>query len=281
VGKVTVTAAKSASVSVEPGRKVILQVAIPDEAKPWMNRSPDILNVRLQTAADAHINGATTWLRYDASGRVEVNELAPGAYVVEAEPVLDLALPEDSPIRRRFSTGKISFVVHHSKPGDDAPLDLGTLQIQTKGEKTSPPVEAPAPAFIVDEREGGTLSLQELRGRYVLIDFWAAWCKPCEAQLPHLKQVWQEFGQRSDFVLLGLCLGEDPKIIREFVAKHEISWPQGVLSAGFSDNVAEVYNVISLPHIVLIGPDGRIIADNLLDDAIESAVRVTLSPGHP
>jgi thiol-disulfide isomerase/thioredoxin len=261
---------------------VVLQVAVPEEAQPWLaGPQPSSLSFRLQDSANTWRNeSASTWLNADSSGRAEMSELAPGAYVLEAEPFYDRERYKGGPIKRFFTTDKVPFVVQPSKPGDDSPLDLGTLQMHAEGEDAPPEAKAPPPGFIIDRLEGGTLSLQELRGRHVLIDFWAVWCKPCEAQLPHLKQVWQEFGQRSDFVLLGLCLGEDLEIIRKFVAEHGSSWPQGVLQEGFGDPVAKQYGVTSLPHILLIGPDGKVVADNLLDDGIESAVRTALGAAH-
>jgi len=153
------------------------------------------------------------------------------------------------------------------------------------GQRQTEPVPAatdtPEPGFIVDKLEGGTLSLQNLRGRYVLMDFWAVWCKLCLAQEPHLKKVWEEFGKRDDFVMLGLCLGDNVKQIQDFVSAHGIPWPQALLQDSFSSAVAEHYGVASLPHIMLVGPDGKVAADNLLDDKIESAVRAALGPFRP
>jgi peroxiredoxin len=197
------------------------------------------------------------------------------------EPVYDRDACKGGPIKYYYKSDEVKFVVLPVTPGNDAPVDLGTVQLHPEGEAPPPEPENAPPGLLVDKLEGGTLSLQDLRGRYVLIDFWAVWCKPCEAQLPHLKNIWQEFGQRSDFVLLGLCLGEDKKIISDFVTGHQESWPQGVLLEGFSDPVAEQYGVTALPNILLIGPDGNIIADNLLDDQIEAAVRAALGKANP
>jgi peroxiredoxin len=286
VGNVTAVPGQSVQVSVQAGRKVVLRVTVPDEAKPWLAKRPDGMAFELQAAggaADAsRSERSTIWVHPDVSGRVETNETAPGAYVLKAEPLFDPGLPGGSVIKRYFTTEEIRFAVRPSKPGDDAPVDLGILEMHAEGEDATPSAAGAArPGFVVDKLEGGTLSLQDLCGRYVLIDFWAVWCKLCLAQEPNLKKVWQDFGKRDDFVMLGLCLGDDPKLIREFVSSHEISWPQGMLADGFSNVVAEHYGVTSLPHILLIGPDGKVVADNLLDDKIESVVRAALSPARP
>jgi peroxiredoxin len=286
VGSVTALSGQTVEVSIHPGRKVVAQVDVPDEAKPWLAKRRDGLAVQLRTAdsgsgGSVYGNG-TVWLHPDPSGRVELTELAPGAYALRVEPLFNQEQQLDgTPIKRYFESDEVKFAVRPSAPGDDAPLDLGTIRLHAEGEAAPPAAETPQPGFIVDKLEGGTLSLQDLRGRYVLIDFWAVWCKLCQAQEPHLKQVWQEFGKRDDFVMLGLCLGDNPKLIREFVSAHEIPWPQGMLQDSFSNVVAEHYGVTSLPQILLIGPDGKAVADNLLDDKIESAVQAALKSARP
>ena len=285
VGNVTALSGQSVEASIRSGRKVVALVNIPDEAKPWLAKRRDGLAMQLLSADSAtgrsSYGGRTLWLRPDASGRVEFAELAPGAYVLQVQPLYDPGLPGGGPIERYFESDEVRFAVRPSAPGDDAPLDLGVIPLHAKGEAAPPAAETPEPGFIVDKLEGGTMSLQDLRGRYVLIDFWAVWCKLCQAQEPRLKKVWQEFGKRDDFVMLGLCLGDNAKQIREFVSAHEIPWQQGILQDSFSSAVAEHYGVTSLPHILLVGPDGKVVADNLLEDKIESAVRAALSPARP
>lgn len=279
VGSVTAIAGQAVQTQAIPGRKVVLRIAIPDQAKPWVEKSDSGPSIALECGGagrqDSGITNRSVWIQADKDGRLE-EELVPGTYVLWVEPIYDRDACKGGPLKYYFKSDEVKFVVPPVTPGNDAPVDLGTVQLHPEGEAPPPEPENAPPGLLVDKLEGGTLSLGDLRGRYVLIDFWAVWCKPCEAQLPHLKNIWQEFGQRSDFVLLGLCLGEDKKLIGDFVTSHQESWPQGVLLEGFSDPVAEQYGVTALPHILLIGPDGKVIADNLLDDQIGAAVREAL-----
>ena len=279
-GQVTVLPGHTAEIETDPGRKVVLRLDIPDEGKLWLAKRRDGIGLRLTSANPPGGRPlqavGNIWVKPDASGLVTIIEVAPGGYALQTDILYDPDTPSGTPLKRYFESDQVNFVVPTAKSGDDAPVDLGTVPMHFKGENALPEADAPPPGLLVDKLEGGTLSLQDLRGRYVLIDFWAVWCKPCEAQLPHLKQVWQEFGPRGDFVLLGLCLGEDLEVIRKFVAEHGSAWQQGVLTQGFDDPVAKQYGVTSLPHILLVGPDGKVVADNLLDDGIETAVRAAL-----
>ena len=143
VGAVSVASGQTAQISVPPGRKVLLHLAVPDEAKPWLDRQTHRLYFSLQSvsgdAGGDFRDTCSLWPYTDVSGRVELGELVPGAYALEAGPLRSPALPLGSPIERYFITDKVRFVVQPPKPGDDAPLDLGTLQMHVEGEDSACP----------------------------------------------------------------------------------------------------------------------------------------------
>jgi thiol-disulfide isomerase/thioredoxin len=82
-----------------------------------------------------------------------------------------------------------------------------------------------APGFSATTLDGRTLSSQDLRGRVVLLEFWASWCAPCVATMPSMHNLEQRFSGRP-FVLLGVSLDEDPDVWRAFVEKNKMNWPQ-------------------------------------------------------
>jgi thiol-disulfide isomerase/thioredoxin len=79
-----------------------------------------------------------------------------------------------------------------------------------------------APEFSLPDLAGGEVALAELRGRPVLIDFWATWCAPCERQVPVLNAFHEKHGERIP--VLGIAVDADPSLVPGFVAEHDVRY---------------------------------------------------------
>ncbi|MEL6183631.1 MAG: TlpA disulfide reductase family protein [Myxococcota bacterium] len=120
---------------------------------------------------------------------------------------------------------------------------------------TPPPVAGqPAPLFTAPLLEGGSFDLEGARGKVLLIDFWATWCPPCVASLPHLERIHGDFADR-DFAVIGVNQepGDEARV-RAFVAGKGLSFPT-VMDAG---EVGARYGVTSLPTTYLVDREGRV-----------------------
>lgn len=115
--------------------------------------------------------------------------------------------------------------------------------------------QRPAPEFSLALFDGGTLSLSELRGKVVLVDFWASWCPPCRQEAPVLAQVYREYRVRGvEFV--GVSIWDFPQDALEYVAQFGIEYPTGLDAKGA---IAIDYGVTGIPEKYLIDKEGVLV----------------------
>ena len=129
-----------------------------------------------------------------------------------------------------------------------------------------------APDFTVQSLDGQVITLSGLRGRVVLLDFWATWCGPCMEEMPNVKEVWEQYGQRKDFALFGLSLDDEKAKLEQFLKEKQIGWPQAFLDGWYSSEAVARYRVTGIPHTVLIDREGKIVATGLRGFDIADAV---------
>jgi peroxiredoxin len=129
-----------------------------------------------------------------------------------------------------------------------------------------------APLFSTKTVDGKELKLADYRGKFVLLDFWATWCGPCLGETPNLKAVFEKYGKRQDFALIGLSLDGDPAKPAAYAKENGCGWVDGFLGDWGKDEVTKLYGVRGIPSIWLIGPDGKVVASGLRGDGIMAAV---------
>jgi peroxiredoxin len=120
---------------------------------------------------------------------------------------------------------------------------------------TSPlAVGATAPDFTVDTPGGGKLKLSDLKGKTVVLDFWATWCGPCRVELPHLARLHDKY-RGSGFLLLGVNIDEDSNAAKALASKMGLTFPVLLDS---KKEVVGSYDLNAMPATVLIDRDGRV-----------------------
>ena len=114
------------------------------------------------------------------------------------------------------------------------------------------------------------ISLDDYKGKYLLIDFWAVWCGPCIEEMPNLKALYDKRDQ-SKIEILGIVGGSESDALEKAIAKHSITWPQ-ILSDD-KNEITNKYGIKSYPTTLLINPEGIIVAKNLRGKDLENKIK--------
>ncbi len=126
--------------------------------------------------------------------------------------------------------------------------------------------------FVAHTISGEKISLENLRGKYVYLDFWGTWCSPCRREIPGLKKVYKAYKDKN-FILLGIAKDKLETLV-DFVEKEDIQWPQIVQDE--SKEIINLYNVKRYPTSFLIDPEGTIIEKNLRAEDLNKKLKELL-----
>lgn len=128
-----------------------------------------------------------------------------------------------------------------------------------------------APSFSVTSHTGAELSLEKFRGRIVFLDFWASWCGPCRQDMPEVRKIRKTYGD-DQLVMIGINLDSSRPSFDAYMKDEGITWPQYYDGLGWSNKIARLYSVFSIPHTVLIDQDGVIQATGLRGEELADKI---------
>jgi beta-lactamase regulating signal transducer with metallopeptidase domain/thiol-disulfide isomerase/thioredoxin/uncharacterized GH25 family protein len=197
----------------------------------------------------------------DQNGRFDIDGVPPGDY--------DLTIrlfepPKDGCLVNAIGRRVISLTVN-----EDA-INLGNIEVMVR---PGPHPGEMAPDFTITSLTGEHVKLSDLRGHYVLLNFWASWCGSCVSAIPAVRSLHERYGADKRLVVLGMNIDEDPARARQFVKDAKLPWMHGSLGSGPENMVLSQYAISSIPSYILIGPDGKLIRSGMTIEEISEVVR--------
>ena len=113
-----------------------------------------------------------------------------------------------------------------------------------------------APEFSLADLDGNPIHLSELRGRPVIVNFWASWCGPCVEEFPLLREAMERYGPHG-LAVVGIVYEDRSEAARDFMRRNGAIWP-AAMDPGL--RVADAYGIVGVPETFFIGRDGTIVA---------------------
>lgn len=141
--------------------------------------------------------------------------------------------------------------------------------------ETSSWVNKQAPDLTMNDVNGKPVSISNFRGKYVLVDFWASWCKPCRMENPNVVAAYNKYKDKN-FAILGVSLDEDKNAWMNAIENDKLEWTQISDLKQWESAAVSTYKIEGIPFNVLIDPNGKIIAESLRGDALEQKLAEVL-----
>jgi len=116
-----------------------------------------------------------------------------------------------------------------------------------------------APAFSLRDTSGTFVTLESFKGKIIFLDFWATWCGPCVAEIPHTKKLIKQFKEDSSIVFISISLDGDETKWKEIVQKRSLTGIQLISLKGKESDIIQSYSVNAIPRYMIVGKEGEFI----------------------
>jgi peroxiredoxin len=212
-----------------------------------------------------------------ADGKFRVEDVVPGSYdlyftVSGTSTTMAGRMMDDNTL----ATGTVEFTVAEIPGGySDEPQTVPDIQMTLVPHVNVGDI---APDFTAKTTDGKDLKLSDFKGKYVLLDFFVSRMPPQDADKQALQSAIDTFGGNDSFVMLGVNVVGSQEDTKNYTQKYSLSGTVATITNRSKSSPLQTYSLRQFPSILLIGPDGKVIAKNLHGDAIKAALTTALGP---
>jgi thiol-disulfide isomerase/thioredoxin len=125
--------------------------------------------------------------------------------------------------------------------------------------------------------DGSTVDLAKLRGKVVLIDFWATWCPPCRAEMPDVVATYEKYHAKG-FDIIGVSFDQDKEVLQNYITDNHMTWPQYFDGKGWGNAINSRFGIQEIPAMWLVGKDGRLATEEGGSDLAGKVAKLLAAP---
>lgn len=225
-----------------------------------------------------YLSRATSFgIHFNHDGTFRADNIPPGQYAIYFG--LNGDKPDANNMVPLLGSIKKIITVPEAPDGDNSqPFSLGTFTMTPRpsAEHDFKP-GSNAPDFIAQTYGGKKVRLSDLRGKVVMINFWATWCAPCIAEMPQLQKLSEKFAGDNRLVMVGISMDDQMQNPARFLKNHPLSWTQWYGGASGTQDAFDAFAIQAIPSLWIISPSGKIVARDVQIGGVQMILEKELS----